>query len=345
MRIVVDINHPAHVHFFKNFIWEMKKRGHKILITASKKEMTCELLDKYSFDYKYLGSYGDSPIKKLLNIPLMDLKMYLAVKNFKPDIFVGLASVRAAHISKLLRKPYSITFYDTEHAFGLNLLFMPFTDVFLSPFCYKKDLGRKHIRYNGFHELAYLHPKYFKPNPNILKELRIKKDEKFFVLRFVSWEASHDIGQSGLDIKAKRKLVAFLDRHGKVLISSEKNLPKEFEKYRFQLSPEKIHDALYYAGMYIGEGATMATESAILGTPAIYISSLVGSMGNFIELEKKYDLIYSFGDFDRAYNKIKELSKRKNLQKEWQRKRTRLLQDKIDVTGWMVKFIENYPGL
>ena len=27
MRIVVDINHPAHVHYFKNFIWEMQKKA------------------------------------------------------------------------------------------------------------------------------------------------------------------------------------------------------------------------------------------------------------------------------------------------------------------------------
>ena len=24
-KILVDIGHPAHVHFFKNFIWEMEK--------------------------------------------------------------------------------------------------------------------------------------------------------------------------------------------------------------------------------------------------------------------------------------------------------------------------------
>ena len=45
MKIVVDINHPGHVHFFKNFIWEMEKRGHKILITVKEKDVTLKLLD------------------------------------------------------------------------------------------------------------------------------------------------------------------------------------------------------------------------------------------------------------------------------------------------------------
>ena len=52
MRIVVDINHPAHVHYFKNFIWEMEKRGHAILITASEKDISYRLLDAYDgFNY------------------------------------------------------------------------------------------------------------------------------------------------------------------------------------------------------------------------------------------------------------------------------------------------------
>ena len=82
MRIVVDINHPADVHFFKNFIWEMEKRGHVILITASRKEVSYRLLDNYGFHYEKLGSYGISLAEKMINIPLLDLKMYQAVKKF-----------------------------------------------------------------------------------------------------------------------------------------------------------------------------------------------------------------------------------------------------------------------
>ncbi len=39
MRILVDIGHPAHVHFFKNFIWEMEKRGHEFIVTARDKDV------------------------------------------------------------------------------------------------------------------------------------------------------------------------------------------------------------------------------------------------------------------------------------------------------------------
>jgi hypothetical protein len=49
MKILVDINHPAHVHFFKNFIWEMEERGNLILITCSKKDVAIPLLNNISF--------------------------------------------------------------------------------------------------------------------------------------------------------------------------------------------------------------------------------------------------------------------------------------------------------
>jgi len=83
----------------------MKEKGHKILITATKKDVSIKLLDNYDFDYINLGSYGDSLIKKIINIPIIDFKMYRAIKKFKPDIFIGFGSIRAAHVSRLIGKP------------------------------------------------------------------------------------------------------------------------------------------------------------------------------------------------------------------------------------------------
>ena len=52
MKIVVDINHPSHIHYYRNFINGMTERGHKILITASEKDITYNLLNSYGYDYK-----------------------------------------------------------------------------------------------------------------------------------------------------------------------------------------------------------------------------------------------------------------------------------------------------
>ena len=47
MRILTQVGHPAHVHFFKHFVWDMEKRGHKILICATNKDVALSLLDAF----------------------------------------------------------------------------------------------------------------------------------------------------------------------------------------------------------------------------------------------------------------------------------------------------------
>lgn len=339
MRIVVDINHPGHVHMFKNFIWEMQKRGHEILITATHKDVAFKLLDNYGFDYINLGGYGKSLIKKLINLPIIDLKMYSKVKKFNPDVFVGVGSIRAAHVSFLLRKK-CIIFEDTEHSTEQIKLYLPFVTAVCTPSCFKGDLGKKQIRYNGYHELAYLHPNYFKPNPEVLRELGLNDSDPYIVMRFVSWEASHDIGQHG--IQNEIKLVKELEKYGRVLITSEKKLNPILEKYKINVSPEKLHDLLYYSLLCIGDGGTTASECALLGTPSIYVSSLAGTMGNFCELEMEYGLLFSFKDQTKALNKAIEILQTPNVKSVWAQKKDQLLEDKIDVTSFILNLVSNY---
>lgn len=340
MRIVVDINHPAHVHYFRYFIQEMQKRGHEVLVTASEKDVTFKLLENYHIEFKNVGNYGTSLVKKLINLPLIDIKYYQLMKTFRPDILIGFGSIRAAHASFLLQKP-CINFEDTEHSTEQIRLYLHFVEAVCTPSCYSQDLGKKQIRFNGYMELASLHPSRFAPNPAVLTELGLSEGDPFIIVRFVSWNASHDVGQHG--IRDKVGLVKALEGYGRVLITSEGELPEEMQPYQIRVSPEKLHDLLYYATLYVGEGATTASEAAVLGTPSIFVSSLAGTMGNFIELEETYGLSYSFTDGSAALGKAVEILHDPVSKGNWRIKLERLLKDKIDVTAFMVWFIENYP--
>ena len=128
-----------------------------------------------------------------------------------------------------------------------------------------------------------------------------------------------------------------------MLITSESELPVEFEPYRVKVAPEKMHDLLYYAALYVGEGGTMATEAAVLGTPSVYISSLVGTMGNFEELETKYDLMQAFREPDDALEATHNILSDESSKSVWQKRREILLSEKNDVTTFMTEFIEGYP--
>ena len=55
MKILIDICHPGHVHFYKNFFWEMQNRGHNIIVTSREKEVTSSLLDHYKIKHQIIS--------------------------------------------------------------------------------------------------------------------------------------------------------------------------------------------------------------------------------------------------------------------------------------------------
>jgi predicted glycosyltransferase len=342
MNILIDMGHPAHVHFYKNAIIELKKRGHDVLISARIKDVTRELLDYYNFPYIILSKIGSGRFGLYKEFLEREVAMLRLLHEYKPDVVTEIEGVFIAPVCKLLKIP-SVVFTDTEHARIDRYLTYPFADLIVTPDCFKKEINSRQIRYAGFHELAYLHPDYFIPDPAVIKKVNILPNEPFIVLRFVAWKASHDKGQYGFSKSFKMKLVQELRRFGKVLITSEDPLPPEFEPYQITLPPAEIHHLLSFASLYLGEGATMATEAAILGTPSVYLSSLVGLMGNFEELENRYQLVFSFTNQEKAYQKSIDILENKDSKAQWHQRRIRLLADKIKVTQYICNILENYP--
>jgi len=349
MRILIEIGHPARVHVFKNVIRNLKDLGHEIKIAAMDKENTLNLLKAYEFDYEYLGKNYSGLLGKVFSMINVEWKLLKIARMFKPDLFVGSGSLSLAHVSSLIHKP-CIAFCDTDFAKLTARIVYPFIDVICTPSCFKGNINpKKHIKFDGYKEIAYLHPNYFRPNPSVLEDLGLSENDKFIILRFISWGASHDVGLRGIKIGTEINFVKSLEKYGEVFITSERKLDVRLKKYRLRIPPEEIHSLLYYADLYIGEGGTMATEAAILGTPSIHIESTskgsaTGELsGNFLELRDKYGLLYFYPDQNQALKKAISILEDKNSKNEWRKRRERLLSDKIDVTAWMVDFIERYP--
>jgi uncharacterized protein len=340
MRVLLAMSHPAHVHLFKNLIWELQSDNHDILVCARDKEITIDLLKKFGFPYTVVSKLGSSRLS-LAGEQIQRVFRFLGIiREFMPDISVSSTDPSFAFASWLTRTPY-VGFADTEHARASQIGSRPFVKVVMTSTCYEKDFGSKQIHYPGYHELAYLHPNRFTPNPAVLAELGLTADDTYIIIRFVSWQASHDIGQHG--IQDPLGLVRELVPNARVLITSETPLPAELEEYRMRVSSEKIFDLLFFASLYIGEGATMASEAAMLGTPSIFVSSLAGKLGYLNEQEKTYDLLYNFTDHNTALVKAMEILRDPKSKENWRDKRERLLKEKIDVTAFMTWFIENYP--
>ena len=344
MRILVDIGHPAHIHYFKNFIHVMRLKGHQFLITARNRENVFKLASAYGIDVLNRGKGAKNPIGKILYMILTDIILLMRARKFRPDLYLHFGSVYPSHVSRVLGGA-DIIFDDTENARLNQRLYVPFTDLICTPSCFHTDFGKKQIYFDGYMELCYLHPNRFVPDSRVLKLLGVNENDPFAILRFVGWEASHDYGHTGLYIEMKRKAVKEFSRHAKVFISSEKELPEDLKQYQLSIPPEMIHSVLYYATLLYGESATMASECAVLGTPAIYIDN--DGRGYTDEEESVYGLVYNFtestADQEASIQKGLALLQTPDVKNIWKAKRDHMLKEKIDVTAFMVWLVENYP--
>jgi predicted glycosyltransferase len=306
--------------------------------------MTHYLLRQLKLDYYNRGRGADGLFGKIIYTLKADAQLYKYAKQHNPDIFISFGSPYAAHVSSLLGKPH-IVIDDTENASIGQFMYKPFSDVILTPDCFSKDFGSKQIRFPSYMELSYLHPAVFNPDESIFEFLQINKNDKYCVVRFVGWGAVHDFGHTGLALNNKIKTVQEFSKYGRVFISSEDELPNELKKFELNIPKHRIHDVIAFSTMFFGESATMASESAVLGVPAIYLDN--EGRGYTDEQENKYGLVYNFTE--------SELDQQKAIAKgveilssterdDWSNKRANLLNDKIDLTSFFEYFIENYPS-
>ncbi len=343
MRILIDILHPAHVHFFRNFHHEMRARGHEILISARRKEIATELLDAYALPYTPISTQRSGALGLAIEMVWRSLRLIRLARSFRADVLTGIMGPSIAVTGRVLGVP-AVVFYDTEFATQSNRFVYPLAHSVCTPDCYQGEVLGRHVTYAGYHELAYLHPRRFQPDPARLASFGVRSDEPYSVVRFVSWEAVHDRRERGLTADEKRKLVSLLEHYGRVLISSEGRLPDDLDDRRITGPIEDIHHLLAHACLVVGESATMSSEAAVLGVPAIYIATT--GRGYTDDQEKRYGLVRHFTEerIEAALDAIRGAFEDERLPETMARARAELLNEKVDVTAWMVAYFEREFG-
>ena len=341
MRIVFFISTPAQAHFFKNIIRTLERKRHEVITLARNYGETLYLLKAFNISHFVFADTLRSKYGKIVFLPYHVFSAYRYLKQFDIDLIVG-TGLYSEYASFLLRKP-NILFMDAVSTQTELFFVKGFTNAILSPSNLTTEIGENHIKINSFKELSYLHPRYFVPDKNTLDLIGIREKDDFAVLRFNAFDAIHDFGISSFSPKERRKLINELRQHGKIFISSEAPVPEDLDQYLLKIPKEKIHDVLYYAKMLIADTGTMVTEAALLGTTAICYHPKAKTIGNFIELEQQYNLIYTFENSHGLVEKALSLFTQENLKKEWEKRRKKVVKEKIDMTLFMVWFIEAFP--
>lgn len=341
MKILININHPAHVHYYRNFIKMMEAKGHKFCVINRDSKMINQLLDIYGIEHTIRNKRPEKKgtIPSLMYLLKMILWCIRKSITFHPDIYMGFASSACAITAWMFRKP-SILIDDTEHNSMTHKLYMPVCTKVLTPFYFKKDLGNKdkQIRFNAYVEQLYLHGAYYENNDQVLKELNVKPKE-YVIIRYVAYDAHHDLKVRPISEEVKKTIVKEISKHYKVFVSLEKSVKDPFyDDYVLKISPEKMHDLEANAKFMVAEGATMASEAFVLGVPYLYLNPL---MVGYIDYQCTHypNRCFKTTNGDEALKIVNQLI---DLKIDGEAERRKVEEQTINPTEYLIKFVEDY---
>lgn len=358
MNVLFVSGHPAQVHNFRLVREELIKDGHKVFWLTTPKDIATNLLDVYGIPYEVLHKPNKGIVSKACTLLRNVLWEMRYLRRNKIDIAITRTCPYTTFAAKLCGVKH-IILDDTEHAAAKTTFLTNRMDAVIVPECFWFQLRKDEIRFPGNIELFYLHPKRFTPKP-VWDLLKIETNTRFAIVRFVKWDAWHDTQLvGGFSLEQKRELIKRLSKHLRVFISSESELPADLEPYRIQIPIERMHDVQAAAALFVGESATMASESVCLGTPAIYIDE-VGR--GYTDEEAREGLLWMYrpvpnrsamksdepswisGGVEECIEKAEEIADAKFDSAAYAKRHKEWLASKIDCTAFLCYFIENYPS-
>lgn len=357
MNILFVSGHPAQVHNFRNVRAELIEDGHQVFWLTTPKDIATNLLDVYQIPYTTLHKPGKGLLSKAWTLIRNVIWEIGYLKRNKIDIAITRTCPYTTFAAKICGVKH-IIIDDTEHAAHQMKRFSDQADAIVVPACFWFELRKDEVRWPGNIELFYTHPKRFSPSRLVVSELGVS-GESFALVRFVKWDAWHDTELvGGFSLEQKRELVSRLQKYMRVFISSESELPADLEPYRIHIPIEQMHDVQAAASLFVGESATMASESVCLGTPAIYIDE-VGR--GYTDEEAREGLLWMYrpvvnrealkngepawisGGVKECIDKAEEIASAAFDREAYAKRHKEWLAMKIDCTAFLTWFIENYP--
>lgn len=330
MNLLFDITHPAHFHLFKNFIVYLKQHGHTVVITSRKKDVLEHLLDDFGLQYFSLSSPAKSVLGMFFEMFKRNKRIFQLHKKYKFEASFG-TSVSIGFLNLRYDVPaYNFNEDDDLVVRKYTWLAYPFATKIINPDCIQfQKWKKKRVLYPSFHELAYLHPNNYKPNPKTLNKYSLQKSE-YYIIRLSALEAHHDNRAKGISETLLNKILA---------IGADCQVVKSIEKSKsHQIEPHDMHDIIAFAKAVISDSQTMTIEAAVLGVPSIRVNTFVGKSTVITQLEEQYQLTYGYlpdQEKEILHMVARVLGERKpDYTKRWKK----LLEDKIDFNNWMISY-------
>ncbi len=280
--------HPAQFWMMKA-LYDNAPSGVVVQWFIRDKDVTKELINSFDIQYTLVSKAQKGLIGNAIEF-IGNIAKFIHISK-KAKINVWLSKYGAVNISARLLKIKNISFNDDDIDIIplIALTSYPFADKILCTNWTRMDkFLTKTTFYPSFHELFYLHPnRFIKDAKLVLKALDIEKLSPYVIVRLSSLEAHHDIKAKGISDELLNALISLLRRKHRVYISSEKELSSLYKPFQLKIEPKDLHQILAHSSACIADSQTMIAEAAVLGIPALRISSFSQKIGYLDELERR----------------------------------------------------------
>ena len=270
MKIIIDLNHPCDINFFKHLILQLNDNvGIKLFITVLDRDPVPRIVaDEFpNIDVKYFGKHRHTKMSIIFQANILKfIKLFIFVLQVKPDYGVSFGGYLLGASLKLLRKKNIQFDDDPEAKINHFLEKITATELIFPPII----LPHGNISIiNSIKEWAYLSPKYFTPNEDCLKEYNLIKKDYVFI-REVNSNTTNYLGQKSniiatitSEFPVNIKVVLSLEDKSNIL-----NYPASWIVLKEPV--KNIHSLMYFSKVVLSSGDSMAREGAVMGVPSIY---------------------------------------------------------------------------
>jgi uncharacterized protein len=342
MRVWIDALTPKHALFFEPLYRDLSRDGHDLLITTRTYREAVEALRLKRLPFRVVGEHGGgSRYGKLLASAQRVVKLARLIEPWRPDTAVSFSSPEAARVAFGLGVPH-VAVNDSPHSWLVARLSIPLSRYICSPWIIRRKVWLSFgarpdgiVPYRALDAVAWL--KRQRPNPEVLRQLSLRRDKPIILLRTEESFASYLEGKASDTapvIGPITEEILRLKLDAQIVISTRygRQAPVLRQKFGGRVRVvDHVIDAtslLYYSTMFVGSGGTMTVEAALLGRPAI--SCFPGEKPLYIKYLERKGLVQTIRSPRRIARVVERTLASEGERDEQQRRGTRLLHEMED---------------
>jgi predicted glycosyltransferase len=315
-KIWFDLDNSPHVPFFHPIIRELEMRGYQVIVTVRDCFQVCGLADLFNLRYKKIGRhYGKNKILKIVGTIIRSVQLLPAALRERPAIAVSHGSRAQLLTVTMLRIP-DVMIVDYEYAHRLGFIEPNYfiASELIPRSSFNVDMSHM-FSYPGIKEDVYV-PE-FKPDPAILKDLGIGKEDILVTIRPPATEAHyHNPESERLFSEVIDYLASNQDVRMVILPRNEKK-QTAWVKHKWAawcangkiIIPDHVVDGLnliWHSDFVVSGGGTMNREAAALGVPVYSIfRGKIGAVDRYLSEHGRLTLIERVEDVQSKIRPIK----------------------------------------